>query len=88
MASRNISIRLDLYEKLEKIKDKNERFSDVIERLINEGLKGSPSCLMKHFGTWSDLSRDFDQIAEKIRKSMNESIDARLKERFNDLSGQ
>ncbi len=87
MASKNISIRLDLYKKLEKLKEQNESFSDLIERLLNEGLKGSPSRLMKHFGAWEDLPEDFDQITKKFRKSMNENIDARLKESLDDLSG-
>ena len=87
MASRNISIRLDLYKQLKKLKDKNESFSDVIERLLNEGLKGTPSRLMKYFGAWSDLPEDFDQITQKLRKSMNEEIDSRLKERIDDISG-
>ena len=82
MASRNISIRLDLYKQLKKLKDKNESFSDVIERLLNERLKGTPSRLMKYFGAWSDLPEDFDQITQKLRKSMNKEIDSRLKERI------
>lgn len=79
MVSRNISIRLDLYKKLKKIKEKNESFSDVIERLLNEGLKGTPSRLMKYFGAWSDLSEDFDQIMQELSMSMNEEMDSRLK---------
>jgi predicted CopG family antitoxin len=54
MASKIISIRQDLYQKLSKLKDKNESFSDLIDRLLNEGLKGSPTRLMKHFGVWAE----------------------------------
>ncbi|MHA1284241.1 MAG: antitoxin VapB family protein [Promethearchaeota archaeon] len=71
MASRNISIRQDLYERLKKFKDRNESFSDLIERLLNEGLKGSISRLIKHFGAWSDLPEDFDLIVKKVRESIN-----------------
>jgi len=72
MASKSISIRLDLYKQLKKLREPGESFSDLIERLLNEGLKGSPSRLMKHFGVWSDLSKDFDQIVETFRKSRND----------------
>lgn len=86
MASKNISIRLDLYKKLKGLKEENESFSDLIERLLNEGLKGSPSRLMKHFGAWSELPEDFEQIAEDFRKSLDNNIEERLKESLDDLS--
>lgn len=72
MASKNISIRLDLYKQLKKLKKPGESFSDLIERLLKEGLKGSPSRLMKHFGAWSELPEDFDQIVETFRKTRND----------------
>jgi len=86
MASKNISVRLDLYDKLQKLKQKGESFSDIIERLLDEGLKGSPSRLMKYFGVWADFPEDFTQKAEEFRKSMNENIEERVKEGLNDLS--
>ena len=86
MASKNISIRSDLYQKLARLKQKHESFSDVIERLLNEGLKGSTSRLMKYFGVWADFPEDIIQKAEEFRKSMNNNIEERVKERLNDLS--
>ena len=86
MASKNISIRSDLYKRLAKLKQKNECFSDVIERLLNEGLKGSTSRLMRYFGVWADFPEDIIQKVEEFRKSMNENIEKRVKERLNDLS--
>jgi len=86
MASKNISVRLDLYNKLAKLKQKGESFSEVIERLLNEGLKGSTSRLMKYFGVWADFPEDIIQKAEKFRKSMNDNIEERVKEGLNDLS--
>ncbi len=86
MASKNISIRLDLYNKLVKLKQKGESFSEVIERLLNEGLKGSTSRLMKYFGVWADFPEDIVQKAEDFRKSMNKNIEERVKEGLNDLS--
>jgi len=87
MASKNISIRVDLYKKLEKLKEQNESFSDLIERLLNEGLKGTPSRLMKHFGAWSELPEDFDQISKNFRRSVNEDMEKRLEEGLDDISG-
>lgn len=86
MASKNISVRLDLYNKLAKLKQKGESFSEVIERLLNEGLKGSTSRLMKYFGVWADFPEDIIQKVEKFRKSMNDNIEERVKEGLNDLS--
>ena len=87
MASKNISIRLDLYQKLSKLKEKHESFSDVIDRLLNEGLKGSTSRLMKYFGVWADLPEEIDQRIEEFRKLMDDNIESRVKERLNDFSG-
>jgi predicted CopG family antitoxin len=87
MASKNISIRLDLYQKLSKLKEKHESFSDVINRLLNEGLKGSTSRLMKYFGVWADLPEEIDQKAGEFRKLMDDNIESRVKERLNDFSG-
>jgi len=86
MASKNISVRQEIYEKLERLKQQDESFSDVIERLLNEGSKGSTSRLMKYFGVWSDFPKGFAQKVEEFRKSMNENIDERVKEGLNDLS--
>lgn len=88
MTSKNISIRTELYKKLAKLKQKSESFSDVIERLLNEGLKGSTSRLMKYFGAWSDFPEEMFQKVEEFRKSLNENIEERVKERLDDLSGQ
>jgi predicted CopG family antitoxin len=87
MASKNISIDSDLYERLKKLKEPKESFSELLERLLNEGLKGSPSRIMKHFGAWKDLPEEFDQITQELRSSMNENVESRIKERLDDLSG-
>jgi predicted CopG family antitoxin len=53
MASKNISIREEVYKKLLKIKQDNESFSDLLLRL----LKNQKTSLEKSFGAW-DLSED------------------------------
>ncbi|MBD3195891.1 MAG: antitoxin [Candidatus Lokiarchaeota archaeon] len=87
MASKNISIRLDLYKKLKELKDKDESFSDIIEKLLDEGMKGTPSRMMKHFGAWKELPEDFDDIVESFRETVNKETESRLKERLDDISG-
>ncbi|TFG26894.1 MAG: hypothetical protein EU532_08675 [Promethearchaeota archaeon] len=86
MASKNISVRLEIYEKLEKLKQKGESFSDVIERILSEGLKVSTSRLMKYFGIWADFPETITKEAEVFRKSMNDNIEERVKEGLDDLS--
>jgi hypothetical protein len=41
---------------------------------------------MKHFGAWSDLPADFDQISKNFRKTINEDIEKRLEEALDDIS--
>ncbi|MFO8020226.1 MAG: antitoxin VapB family protein [Promethearchaeia archaeon] len=53
MASKNISIKEDVYKKLLKIKRENESFSDLLLRL----LKNQKTSLEKSFGAW-DLSEN------------------------------
>jgi predicted CopG family antitoxin len=86
MESKNISIRIDLYEKLKNLKKQDESFSDVIERLLYKGLKGNSYRLMKHFGAWSDLPEEFDTILKQFRNTFNTNMDSRLKERMDDIS--
>ncbi|TFF88895.1 MAG: antitoxin [Promethearchaeota archaeon] len=86
MVSKNISIRLDLYKKLKKLKEKDESFSDVIERLLNEGLLGGTSRIMKHFGSWSDLPNKYESIIKTFRTSIDENIESRMKENLDDIS--
>lgn len=69
MESKNISIRKDIYKKLKNLKKQNESISDVIERLINEGSKGTGFRLMKYFGAWEDLPEIYDQIVRDFHNS-------------------
>ncbi len=80
MASKNISIREDLYRRLTALKGENQSYSDVIEGLLNDGLKGSYSRLMKHFGAWRDLPEEIDEIILSVRDEMNRDFDKRVKD--------
>jgi len=78
MTSRNIAIREDLYNRLGKLKQTNQSFSDVIEGLLNEGSKGSFSRLMKYFGVWGDMPEEFFARIENIRAETNTNMKDRI----------
>jgi predicted CopG family antitoxin len=57
MTSKMISIRDDVYKKLKRLKNSNESFSDLIEKLISNQQKNP----LKHFGIAKNLSNDVIQ---------------------------
>jgi predicted CopG family antitoxin len=77
MTSRNISIRDDLYERLTRLKRKDQSYSDFIESMLNEGVKGSFSRLMKYFGIMSDIPEEIDEIIAGARARLNDDLSAR-----------
>ena len=83
MALKKISIREDIYRDLKRLKDPNERFSEVIERLINGRKKDS----LKHFGIFKDLPKKvMDEFENAILEAKR--IDAvRTSKRNVDLWG-
>lgn len=62
MSTKNISLSEDAYEKLEKLKEEGESFSDVV-RKISE----SYSNITKFSGTFPEIAEVKDQL-EKERK--------------------
>lgn len=70
MGSKNISIRDDTYEKLRARKQRDESFTDVIERLMHEEKDFEAG-----FGSWSGT--DADAVARETRAEMNETIERR-----------
>jgi predicted CopG family antitoxin len=74
MTSRNISIRDELYERLTRLKRKDQSYSDFIEELIDDGGKGSFSRLMRYFGILADIPDEFDAIIAKQRDEMNKGL--------------
>jgi len=67
MTSKIISLREDIYNNLKMLKDANESFSDVIERLISHRKKDP----IKHAGILNDLPEnvvdDFENIILEMR---------------------
>ena len=85
MASKNISIRKELYDKLTRLKTKEQSYSDFIEKLLNEGLKGSFSRMMKYFGSWENIPDDVFEEMKRLRERTNKSIHNRIIRRLEDL---
>ncbi|TFF97479.1 MAG: antitoxin [Promethearchaeota archaeon] len=74
MASKNISITEDVYNKLVQIKRENESFSELITRLLESQKKN----LEKAFGSW-DLKKDekeeiWDPIIKRDGRSWKKPI--------------
>ena len=65
MTSKMISIREDIYKNLKKLKDPNESFSELIERLIANQQKDP----LKHFGIAKSLS---DEVLNEFERTVKE----------------
>lgn len=65
MTSKMISIRDDIYKNLKKLKNPNESFSELLERLINNQKKDP----LKHFGIANNLS---DDILDEFERAVKE----------------
>ncbi len=68
MASINISIRKEVYDRLKLLKGPEESFSDVIDRLV-----GRDKDPMRNFGIWKDLPDDIWEVFEQGFKKARES---------------
>ena len=77
MASHQISIRDNVYQKLKKIKQENESYSDIIERLLSS--KGNVEDLKELYGILGEDDLGFQDILDSSRKEIQIS----LKNRFN-----
>ena len=77
MASHQISIRDNVYLKLKKIKQENESYSDIIERLLSS--KGNVEDLKELYGISGEDDLGFQDILDSSRKEIQIS----LKNRFN-----
>jgi predicted CopG family antitoxin len=55
MTSKLISLREDIYDRLQRIKTPDESFSELIERMLNERKKN----IMLHFGNGYDLPENY-----------------------------
>ncbi len=82
MANVNISIKEEAYQYLKMLKGKDKSFSDVIiEMKENRTEKGTAKSLLKFAGKLKHLdAKKFD----KIRDDLNEDINKRARESFND----
>jgi len=83
MTSKIISIREDIYNKLKHLKESNESFSELLERLISNQKKDP----LKHFGIAKKLSKEvLDDFENAIFDAKKEEFE-RSSKRFLDLWG-
>ncbi len=83
MTSKMISLREDIYNDLKRLKNPNESFSELIERLI-KGRKKDP---LKHFGIAKDLPKDMLDDFENAVLEAKKLDAARASKRFSELWG-
>jgi len=69
MASKNISITEEVYEKLVKIKREDESFSELFLRLLNS----QKASLEEAFGTWDLTEEEKREIWDPITKRKGRS---------------
>jgi predicted CopG family antitoxin len=78
MSSKNIAIRMDIIEKLDRAKRPGESYSDVIERYVGE--KPPILELVKYLRDHPMKGKDtLTPILRKIRRDANESERRRMK---------
>lgn len=77
MTSKMISLREDIYEDLKRLKDPDESFSEVIERLIARSKKDP----LKNYGIFNDIAKKvMDDFEKSIIDTKNE--DAKISKKM------
>jgi len=80
MASKLISVREEIYRKLKKLKQPDESFSDLLERIIKTQEKDP----LKHFGIAKNLPEEikdeFEDVILRAKKEFAENTSRRFKE--------
>ena len=77
MASKNIAIKKETYDKLLKLKGESESFTDVIEFLLSS-TKNIGISLEPFFGIWKDDSFITVDMIYEQRDEMNTELDKRF----------
>ena len=84
MTSKMISVKEKIYKKLEQLKNPDESFSDLLERLIQNHKKDP----LKHFGIAKQIPVDIlDEFEKAVLNSKKEFAKNSMK-RFNELWGE
>ncbi|TXT63308.1 MAG: hypothetical protein BAJALOKI3v1_390001 [Promethearchaeota archaeon] len=80
MTSKLISVREEIYRKLKKLKQHDESFSDLLERLIKTEEKEP----LKYFGIAKhipeELKKEFEDVILRAKKEFAENTSRRFKE--------
>ncbi len=84
MTSKMISVKEKIYKQLEQLKNPDESFSDLLERLIQNHKKDP----LKHFGIAKQIPVDIlDDFEKAVLNSKKEFAKNSMK-RFNELWGE
>ena len=84
MTSKMISVKEKIYKQLEQLKNPDESFSDLLERLIQNHKKDP----LKHFGIAKQIPVDIlDEFEKAVLNSKKEFAKNSMK-RFNELWGE
>lgn len=76
MASHQISIRDNVYQKLKNMKQENESYSDIIERLLSN--KGNVEDLKELYGILGEDDLGFQDILKSSRKDIQKALETRF----------
>ncbi|WP_135829483.1 antitoxin VapB family protein [Halorussus halobius] len=80
MATKTLTIREDVYDRLKSMKREEESFSDLLERL-----SGGDEDVMKGFGVFA--GEEGDEFAASVEEA-RERMDRDYRERADDIFGQ
>ncbi|MFO7795412.1 MAG: antitoxin VapB family protein [Promethearchaeati archaeon] len=84
MPSKLISVREEIYRKLKKLKNPDESFSDLFERIIKTQEKQP----LKHFGIGKHLPEEFQDEFEAVILEAKKEFAENTRRRFNELWGE
>jgi predicted CopG family antitoxin len=76
MASKNITIKSEVFEELSKKQKPGETLSDVLERLL--GIKKEFTNLADFIGRWKDLPPDYLEIFHNAEQEIRQEINRRF----------
>jgi len=84
MTSKLISVREEIYLKLKKLKNPDESFSDLLERIIKTQEKDP----LKHFGIAKQLPEDLQDKFEGVILTAKKEFAENTTRRFKELWGE
>ena len=81
-----ITISKKVYDKLTRLKPKDQNYSDYIEKLLKESPKGSIPKLIKHYGCSENIPKEVIDNIKKARERTNKSLGKRIDKRLSNIN--